>query len=163
MHRQLNLKVLNRHQFYRPALSETLSLESIVSTARRSSTLDDNDAGRRVVLAADDDGAAPLGIVVVADAVARRYHRLLRCYLIDYYNELVTVDNSTMRHQMVHRRHRRLHCDDRLSRFAVAEAQRFRSAHASCSDGSERTRRSRRQSSGTQRQQHHQQYLPSPT
>lgn len=161
MHRQLNLKVLNRHQFYRPAVGETLSLESIVSTARRSSTLDGNDAVRKVVLAADDDdGAAPLGIVAVADAVARRYHRLLRCYLIDYYNELVTVDNSTVCHQMVHRRHRRLHCDDR---FAVAEAQRLRSGRASCSDGSERTRRSRRQSSGTQRQQHHQRYLPSPT
>lgn len=157
MHRQLNLKVLNRHQFYRPALGETWSLESIVSKARRSSTLGDNDAVRRVVLAADDDGAAPLGIVVVADAVARRYHRLLRCYLIDYYNELVTVDNSTMRRQMVHRRHRRLHCGDRF-----AEGHRFRSARASYS-GSERTRRSRRQRSGTQRQQHHQRYLPSPT
>lgn len=78
-----------------------LVAESTFSTAHRSSKLVRNGVVRRDVSVADGvvfDGVrvTSLGIVAAVDVEARCYHRslyLLNCYLIDYCNVFVTVDN----------------------------------------------------------------------
>lgn len=86
-----------------------------------------------------------LGIVAAVDVVARCYHHwlyLLNCYLIDYYNVLVTFD-IWKDHQLTHRLHPLRHCDDHLcARSEVVENLLHLGTRAFCSGASGRKRKS---------------------